>query len=42
MVDMHLGALKEEEAVVVDQFAAAVETEEDRDVDSLVVVDKLG
>lgn len=41
MVDVHSGALKEEEAVVVDQLVAAVEAEEDGDVDVLVVVDEL-
>lgn len=41
MVDVHFGALKEEEAVVVDQLVAAVEAEEDGDVDVLVVVDEL-
>jgi len=42
VVDVHLGALEEEEAVVVDQLVAAVEAEEDGDVDVFVVVDKLG
>jgi hypothetical protein len=40
-VDVHLGALKEEEAVVVDQLVAAVEAEEDGDVDVVVVMDEL-
>ena len=41
MVDMHLGALEEEEAVVVDQVVAAVQPEEDGHVDIVVVVDEL-
>ena len=40
-MDVHLGALKEEEAVVVYSFVAAVEAEEDGFVDVLVVVDEL-
>lgn len=39
---MHLGALEEEEAVVVDQLVAAVEAEEDGVVDVFVVMDELG
>ena len=41
VVDVHLGALEEEEAVVVDQVVAAVQAEEDGDVDLFVVVDEL-
>jgi len=40
-VDVHLGALEEEKAVVVYSFVAAVEAEEDGFVDVLVVVDEL-
>lgn len=41
MMDMHLGAFEKEEAVVVDELVAPVETEEDGDVDVVVVVHKL-
>lgn len=41
VVDVHLGALKEEEAVVVYQLAAPVEPEEDGIVDTLGVVHQL-
>lgn len=41
VVDVHLGALEEEEAVVVDQLVAAVQSEENGLVDALVVVDEL-
>jgi hypothetical protein len=41
VVDVHLGPLEEEEAVVVDQLVAAVQPEENGVVDALVIVDKL-
>lgn len=41
MVDVHLGTLEEEEAVVVYPFFATVEAQEDGFVDALVVVDEL-
>lgn len=41
VVDVRLGALEEEKAVVVDEFGAAVETEEDGYVDVVVVVHEL-
>jgi hypothetical protein len=41
VVHVALGALEEEEAVVVDELVAAVEPEEDGLVDALVVVDEL-
>ena len=41
VVDVHLGPLEEEEAVVVDQVVAAVQPEEDGYVDVVVVVDQL-
>lgn len=41
MMDMHLGALEKEKAVVVDELVAPVETEEDGDVDVVVVVHEL-
>ena len=42
VVDVHLGSLKEEEAVMVNKVVSAVESEKDGLVDTLIVVDKLG
>lgn len=41
VVDVHLGTLKEEEAMVVDKVSSAVESEKDGLVDTFVVMDKL-
>ena len=41
VVDVRLGTLEEEEAVVVDEFGAAVETEEDGYIDVVVVMHEL-
>lgn len=38
VVDVHLGPLKEEEAVMVDTLLATVQPEEDGDIDALIVV----
>lgn len=41
-MDVHLGTLEEEEAMVVHKVVSAVESEEDGLVDAFIVVDKLG
>lgn len=41
VVDVHLGPLEEEEAVVIHQLVAPIQAEEDRDVDAGVVMDQL-
>lgn len=41
VVDMELGSLKEEEAVVVHELLAPVQPEEDSFVDALIIVDQL-
>ena len=41
VMNMHLGALEKEEAVVINEIVASVQSEEDGNVDTLVVVHEL-